>query len=195
VTARTCGRCHHFWPLPAPRGAFTRPDVDSPTLSGSCKRTLLRAMMHTGKQRVQACFVDARWTCRRWQPKDVRMTRNEALREALADLAHEQWRGWLRWMLGSEKGSDTPRVDVPWWRERWTRQMETVYRDLSEGEQESDRREADRVMAVLERFGEVPPETADEQLARWCETIEETDRPRARGGAKPPGEKDDAPAG
>lgn len=77
-------------------------------------------------------------------------TDQDILREQLAALAHEQWCGWMRYMFerSSERIDGTviiPRGLV----ERWTRQMETAYADLPEDEKESDRTEADKVLALL----------------------------------------------
>jgi hypothetical protein len=40
-----------------------------------------------------------------------------------------------------------------WAVERWKRQMETPYTDLSEGEKESDRAEADKMLEILAKRG------------------------------------------
>lgn len=92
------------------------------------------------------------------------------LREELADLAHEQWSGWMRYLF--ENWNDDSVA-------RWKRQMETPYAELSREEQDSDRKEADRVLAVLRRHGveasrrqemvELPREVS-EALARLPET-------------------------
>ncbi len=78
-------------------------------------------------------------------------------REALAALAHEQWSGWMRHLFDRSTKCGNPASlvdrsvmihsdDV----ERWQRQMGTPYAFLSEEEKESDRREADRVLELLE---------------------------------------------
>lgn len=72
-------------------------------------------------------------------------------REQLAALAHKQWAGWMRYMF--TRGDHRSNGDwlVPWeWVQRWQRQMNTPYEHLSSGEQESDRKEADRVLALVE---------------------------------------------
>jgi predicted ester cyclase len=68
----------------------------------------------------------------------------ESLRERLADLAHKQWSGWMRWMIHCLESPDRDTHLA-----RWKRQMETPYAELPETEKESDRREADKVVAVL----------------------------------------------
>lgn len=77
-----------------------------------------------------------------------------ALREKLAALAHEQWSGWMKYLFS--KCEILPNGDlgelavIPEWAvQRWKRQMETAYADLSEQEKNSDREEADRVLALL----------------------------------------------
>jgi len=84
-------------------------------------------------------------------------------RERLAALSHEQWSGWVKYMF--EKGTTNPAGTwtMPQWAvERWTRQMNTAYTDLSEIEKHSDRAEADRVLALLIP----PPPPSLEALAR-----------------------------
>jgi hypothetical protein len=72
------------------------------------------------------------------------------LREQLAVLAHEQWSGWMQYQF--EKGtfnSDGTWTMPTWAVERWQRQARTPYSELSEQEKDSDRAEADRILAVL----------------------------------------------
>jgi len=69
------------------------------------------------------------------------------LREKLAALCHEMWSGWMRYqaeraiMPGVMEWSDQV---------RWKRQMTTAYDQLPENEKDSDRKEADRIIAILE---------------------------------------------
>lgn len=72
------------------------------------------------------------------------------LREALADLAHAQWSGWMRYLFDktgrNPDGTSTiPSALV----DRWQRQMMTPYADLPEHEKPSDRAEADKMIAVM----------------------------------------------
>lgn len=80
------------------------------------------------------------------------------VREALAELAHEQWVGWMRYMFSNSTTNDDGSESVPAALvERWKRQMQTLYKDLPDGEKESDRVEADRVIALMQRhFINVP---------------------------------------
>ena len=71
--------------------------------------------------------------------------------ERLADLAHTQWAGWMRYLfrfgVDNPDGTFTITADKV---ARWTRQACTDYGDLPENEKESDRVEARKVFALLE---------------------------------------------
>lgn len=75
------------------------------------------------------------------------------MREMLATLSHEQWSGWMRYLFSQSihhvDGSVTIPLNLV---SRWMRQMATPYDDLSETEKESDRHEADRIIAMLEEM-------------------------------------------
>jgi hypothetical protein len=80
------------------------------------------------------------------------------MRERLAALSHEQWSGWMRYLFSkshpSMHGAGTifiPSALV----DRWKRQMETPYAELSEEEKESDRKEAIRMIEVFVEFGSI----------------------------------------
>lgn len=93
------------------------------------------------------------------EPTDARPAGEaETLREQLADLAHEQWSGWMRHMFS--RFIETPEGPVPSPSDyvRWTRQMNTPYVELSEAEKDSDRQEADRVLALLSSPAPVSPD-------------------------------------
>lgn len=82
-------------------------------------------------------------------------------REKLAEYAHDAWSGWmkylfskgeLRWAEPSPDSQARPeRVYImpAWAVERWQRQMNTPYASLPESEKESDRDEADKMLAIL----------------------------------------------
>lgn len=76
------------------------------------------------------------------------------LREELAELAHEQWSGWMKYMFEKGKWNTDGTWTMPKWAvERWTRQATTKYDDLSEKEKDSDRSEADKFIAVISKMG------------------------------------------
>jgi hypothetical protein len=75
---------------------------------------------------------------------------SETVREKLAALAHEQWAGWMRYMFEQSIVDSHGQLIVPApLLKRWQRQAGTPYRHLPEEEKESDRTEADRVIAAL----------------------------------------------
>lgn len=74
----------------------------------------------------------------------------EELREDLAELAHEQWSGWMEYLFSKSEFKIDGTVIIPVWAvERWLRQMNTKYSDLSEKEKESDRKEADKAIKLI----------------------------------------------
>jgi hypothetical protein len=77
--------------------------------------------------------------------------RDGEMRERLAAYAHEAWAGWMKYQF--EKGVMSPDgmyLMIPLWAvERWMRQQNTLYAELPEAEKESDRKEADRILAIL----------------------------------------------
>lgn len=91
---------------------------------------------------------------------------DERLREALAAYAHDEaWSGWMNYLLSKS----TVNADGSWTipaisAERWYRQMSMPYHLLPEAEKESDRKEADRMLALMFSAGRSePPETTQEQ--------------------------------
>ena len=66
------------------------------------------------------------------------------LREQLAELEHQQWAHWTQHMLDNLTPENI---------ERWRRQIDTPYAELSEGEKASDRQWADKVLAIIAENG------------------------------------------
>jgi len=81
------------------------------------------------------------------------------LRERLATLAHEQWSGWMKYLFEKCFHNNAGECVIPLWaEERWRHQVDTAYADLTEEEKESDRKEADRVVAILSDIKETQSE-------------------------------------
>lgn len=77
-------------------------------------------------------------------------TDTDDLREKLAAYAHEAWSGWMRYLFSRSEHGLTGRETIPAELvKRWARQMNTPYADLPENEKESDRKEADRMLAIM----------------------------------------------
>ena len=80
------------------------------------------------------------------------------MREKLAELVHNsQWSGWMRYLFSKGTFNDDGTWTMPAWAvERWRRQMETPYFELSESEKDSDRSEADKFLYFFELYKEQP---------------------------------------
>lgn len=75
------------------------------------------------------------------------------MRELLAALAHRQWSGWMRYLFDQCDFNEDFTVTIPAsLAKRWLRQVNTAYNDLPENEKDADRKEADRVIAILEEM-------------------------------------------
>lgn len=76
--------------------------------------------------------------------------KGETLREDLANLAHEQWSGWMEYLFEKSSKNNDGTVTIPKWAvDRWERQVNTPYGELSNEEQNSDRNEADKFLKVM----------------------------------------------
>lgn len=72
------------------------------------------------------------------------------MKERLADLCHRQWTGWMRYMFSKGVSNSDGTWTMPKWAVvRWQRQMNTPYGQLSHSEQDTDRTEADKFIAVI----------------------------------------------
>ena len=80
------------------------------------------------------------------------------MKEVLAAHAHDMWSGWMKYMFeksisycpGRIQAEEGALIIPKWAAKRWTRQMNTMYKDLSEEEKESDRKEADGIMKIIQ---------------------------------------------
>ena len=63
------------------------------------------------------------------------------IREVLADIEHQQWAHWTRYMIDNLTPENIS---------RWRRQVETHYKDLTEEEKNSDRVWANKVITALQ---------------------------------------------
>ena len=72
------------------------------------------------------------------------------MRETLAELAHEQWSGWMEYLFSKGTFNEDGTWTMPEWAvNRWVIQMGMPYNRLSEEEKESDRKEADKFLGVI----------------------------------------------
>ena len=95
------------------------------------------------------------------------MSDKETLREHLAALAHDVWAGWIRYMFYVNKyESDGKLVLDEYYVKRWQRQAATTYWELTESEKTSDRKEADRVLALLATHPPITRKALAEEVSR-----------------------------
>jgi hypothetical protein len=68
--------------------------------------------------------------------------------EQLADIEHQRWSDWQKWcnQVLRENNSSPEQGDIL---ERWDRQIETPYSELSESEKESDREQVRRYLPII----------------------------------------------
>ncbi|HXG65305.1 MAG TPA: hypothetical protein VNO70_09360 [Blastocatellia bacterium] len=72
------------------------------------------------------------------------------IREAIAAAQHEIWSHWMRHLFTCGEFDEAGNFILP--REvaqHWQRQMRTPYQKLSEREKDSDREQADKILALL----------------------------------------------
>ncbi len=66
-----------------------------------------------------------------------------ALLEKLADLEHERWSGWMKYMFTVWSDDKV---------EMWKRKMNTAYKDFPDRDQESDRVEARKSLEIIKQW-------------------------------------------
>lgn len=87
-------------------------------------------------------------------PPQISIDEREAV-EVLAAVEHERWSWWMKYLFELTTQSAAGTRNIPAWAvERWTRQMNTPYAEISEKEKESDRIEARKTLAALARLAE-----------------------------------------
>ena len=98
--------------------------------------------------RAAALITDQAAEIARLQNRDS--TDLAAIRARLATYSHNSaWAGWMRYQLRNGTHNEDGTWTMPGWAvERWTRQMNTSYAELSEQERQSDLKEADEMIAV-----------------------------------------------
>jgi hypothetical protein len=73
--------------------------------------------------------------------------------EAIAAVEHERWSHWQKFLHSKCTQNSDGSLTIPAGEAaKWTRQMQTMYADLTEAEKESDREQAREYLAVLQRM-------------------------------------------
>jgi len=71
-------------------------------------------------------------------------------RENMADAQHAIWASWMEYLFSVSQQNNDGSVTIPSDKvQRWSRQMITPYRYLSDGEKDSDREQADKVLIAI----------------------------------------------
>ena len=92
------------------------------------------------------------------------MTRAELI-EALADQEHVSWSHWMAYLFSVCVTEPDGSVHIPVHLvERWQRQVNTPYVQLTEPEKESDRHQVNRILPLIEEFAQdfVEPEFSED---------------------------------
>ena len=72
------------------------------------------------------------------------------LRTSLAKYSHDSWSGWMQYLFEKSRKNKGGSITIPKdLVERWKRQMNTDFFDLSENERESDYKEANNIMSII----------------------------------------------
>lgn len=74
------------------------------------------------------------------------------LREKLADTEHTRWANWQRWLHSKLNKSSIGMVMKPEDYQHWEEQIASEYVELSEPEKDSDRKEADITLAIIDQY-------------------------------------------
>lgn len=81
------------------------------------------------------------------------MTEHYELLEKLADAEHTSWAHWMKYLFSKCTVDPSGNYVIP--KElvdRWQRQLNTSYADLSEREKESDRDEVRKILPIIETY-------------------------------------------
>lgn len=77
--------------------------------------------------------------------------KNDDIIEKLSDYEHDRWSRWQNYLFSKCKINSDGSLTIPKeFVDRWTRQINTKYNNLSEEEKASDRKEAIRILKCLE---------------------------------------------
>lgn len=98
-------------------------------------------------------YVGEEWSWSDWEQKAdeiLNQTKPETTqREAIAAVQHEIWAHWMRYLFSVSPKNADGSVNIPVDKVyRWKRQMRMPYALLTDAERDSDREQADKVLAV-----------------------------------------------
>ena len=75
---------------------------------------------------------------------------NKDLIEKLSDYEHDRWSRWQMHVFNVSSKNADGSVTIPkYYVDRWQKQINTLCKDLTESEKDSDRKEAIRIMDII----------------------------------------------
>jgi hypothetical protein len=93
-----------------------------------------------------------------------------------ADLEHDRWARWQKYMFSKFEKDSLGNLIVPKeYVERWFRQIDTKYADLSEQEKESDRKETRSYLPLFQKTYEVAEKAGYEKCKADLRKVVEGD--------------------
>jgi hypothetical protein len=90
------------------------------------------------------------------------------LMEKLADIEHQRWADWQKYVFSVCIEDDNCVLFIPnWARDKWNSQIMTPYKDLSEKEKESDREQVRRYLPIIQTL----LDSQKKELVEMCEEL------------------------
>lgn len=84
----------------------------------------------------------------------VNQVDQEDMRERLSFVQHEIWSHWTKWQFGTCGMNPDGSITIPAKLvQRWEKQAQTAYTELTEKEKDSDREQTDKILECLEKNG------------------------------------------
>lgn len=99
------------------------------------------------------------------------------LREKLAEYSHNgAWAGWMNHLFEVSELNEDGTATIPKWAvDLWKRKMNTLYSELPGKEKETDRKEADKMIEIIENIeSEIIQEIGN--LHRYITKLEEENK-------------------
>lgn len=121
---------------------YVTPDDDYDTMFEGDGDTLDEALLDL-QERIHQTLVPALKALLELDKE--KLTKKLPLREQIAGRCHEMWSTWMRYLFENCIDGTIPQRAS----DRWARQMDTSYGNLPQEEKESNRKEADEIIAVL----------------------------------------------
>jgi len=104
-----------------------------------------------GHHKLSKVYCDHYCHIKKVEPKEEPKDVWAELKEQLADIEHQRWADWQKYMHSKilpTEHYDSMQIETEFI-ERWERQIKTDYKDLSEKEKDSDRKQVDRYLPLL----------------------------------------------